>query len=736
MSTPPTPPAPGLAAELAAEQAHVDLAYQRVETLRDAAVAQERASVRGHTGTPQGLFERDATVAAWAARRVELDAAGEGLVFGRLDRRGGQTLHVGRLGVRGEDQVPLVVDWRAPAAAAFYQASAHQPRGVIRRRTIVCRGPKVRGIDDELLDPTAADQLTGSTVIGDGAFLAAVGRERGQHMRDIVATIQAEQDAAVRAADDGALLVLGGPGTGKTAVALHRVAYLMYARRQFYARRGVLVIGPSPVFIDYVSQVLPGLGETSAQLVSVGELPRLPAGAHPGPADEPALAAVKGSARMAPLLRAALTALAEPSATAGDLEVTRWGSTITIARKDLRRARGRFLRSRRPYNTARTMFVDAAGELAWRAWSARPQEGRLEGTDRREDFADWLEDLPAWRRELDRLWPALDPAGVLTALADPELLARAGAQLLREGEAAALAASWAARRGPDGFVASPADAVLLDELTALIGPPPPPPTDEDEDEDFEAAAAAGQVLTTADRMSERGGRDSDAGRGYAHFVVDEGQDITPMQWNLLGRRAGGASWTIVGDWAQSAWPEVTEARAAMAACLGRLPVRTVTLTTNYRTSAEIAELAAGLLRRVDPQAQPPAAVRTTGWAPVLQVVPADAVPAAVVAATGAVLEQVTGTVGVICPRGRLAAVRAALADLLAEHPRLSVLDAWAVKGLEFDGCVVAGADGLAAEGLTPAAGIRSLYVACTRATQRLVVVSALPWEQLTGPDPG
>ena len=276
-----------LAREVEREQSVVDRALARLEQLRADALRRERESLRPTGGSPQAVYERDVTALAAAARRVDLDAAGEGLVFGRLDVLDGAPLHVGRLGLRTEDQEPIVVDWRAPAAAAFYRATAAEPLGVVRRRTISCRGQVVTGIEDELLDPEAP--LDGTVVVGDGAFLAAVSRERGPQMRDIVATIQREQDLAVRAPDDGALVVTGGPGTGKTAVALHRVAYLMYAKREWYARRGVLVVGPSPVFIDYIGAVLPSLGETSVRLSDLGSLPVLPRGLTVDGYDEPAV---------------------------------------------------------------------------------------------------------------------------------------------------------------------------------------------------------------------------------------------------------------------------------------------------------------------------------------------------------------------------------------------------------------------------------------------------------------
>ena len=295
---------------------------------------------------------------AAAARRSDLDLAGEGLVFGRLDLGDGTVHHVGRLGLRTEDQEPIVVDWRAPAAAAFYRATAADPQGVVRRRTITTRGTQVRGLEDELLDADGAEHLAGTTVVGDGAFLAAVSRERGPRMRDIVATIQREQDLAVRAPDDGALVVTGGPGTGKTAVALHRVAYLMYAKRDWYSRRGVLVVGPSPVFVDYIGAVLPALGETSVRLSSLGRLPVLPRGLEVTADDPPAVAAVKGSARMVPLLRRVVREMGG-ARRVPDLELTRWGSGLVLSGEELAGAAAQVSRGARSHNGGRAAYVTA-----------------------------------------------------------------------------------------------------------------------------------------------------------------------------------------------------------------------------------------------------------------------------------------------------------------------------------------------------------------------------------------
>jgi DNA helicase IV len=297
--------------------------------------------------------------------------------------------------------------------------------------------------------------------------------------------------------------------------------------------------------------------------------------------------------------------------------------------------------------------------------------------------------------------------------------------LLDDDETAALQAAWAGADAP--FTA--ADAALFDELAELLGAPPVEvgPEDDGWDElaELDDRAAEIGVTTHADRTARtrRSLAEERDYRTFAHVVVDEAQDVTPMQWRMLGRRARGATWTVVGDWVQSAWPDVQEVRDALSTVLGRSRLRTVELTTNYRTSTEVAALAARLLARIDPHLEAPEAVRSTGVEPLLLVGdPLAELPAAV----DALLGEVTGTVGVVAPYGRVEAVR----DQLHAHPRLTVVDPWQVKGLEYDGCLVTYPHDVVAESRHPVAGLRSLYVALTRATQRLVVLSEQPIETL------
>jgi DNA helicase IV len=466
------------------------------------------------------------------------------------------------------------------------------------------------------------------------------------------------------------------------------------------------------VFVDYISAVLPSLGETSVRLASLAGVPSLPRELVLGGDDDAAALAVKGSARMASLLKRAVRHLAGRERLR-DLEIVRWGHTLHVPVRDQLQTRSRVARSPRSHNAGHTAYVGALVETAWRAWERRPNAAKPEPGDR-EDFGRWLKHEPQFVRAVTAAWPVLRPADVLAALRDGGVpLGKVAKDLYDEAEQSVLARSW-----PRDLL-SAADVAIVDELDALLGPVPEPEPDPDDSWDelaeLEALAAEHGVTTFADRnRSARQALDTDH-RTFAHVVVDEAQDVTPMQWRMLGRRARGATWTVVGDWAQSAWPAVEEIRSSLDGVLGSARIRTSTLSTNYRTSTEIAALAARVLRRIDPSAAPPAAVRTTGFVPVWTVT--DDPVAAATAEVDALLEAVSGTVGVVVPRALRTRVR-------HPDPRVSVVDPWQVKGLEYDGCLVVAPELVVTEALTEVAGLRTLYVALTRATQRLSVVSS------------
>jgi hypothetical protein len=702
--------------ELRIEQAHVDLVYsrlseatrsaQQVATAGRSLYQSDRSSfVREEDGT--GLYERDVFAFQAARRLAELDAEHEGLVFGRLDLTGGEIRYVGRIGVRDADYEPLVIDWRAPAAEPFYRATPTHPMHVIRRRVLRCRGDRVVGIEDDLIDGNADTELV---VVGEGALLAALTRARGRTMRDIVATIQAEQDEAIRAPHQGFTMISGGPGTGKTVVALHRAAYLLYSNRRRFESGGVLVVGPSRTFMNYIERVLPSLGEDSVILRSIGSVASDVVKITGDRLDPPAVTAVKGSLRMVPVLRRLVT---EPlPAGPRELRLTWHGHVLVLAAGTLAQVRTDVL-SRHRYNQGR----DAAERALLSAlWRIRPLEVEAE----RDDFEEQLAGAEAFQVFVNAWWPQIGAAESLARLADPALLVRLSASVLSNAECALISASYQLSNGaaPDWTAA---DGALLDELANMLGPVPEP--DEREVSIFlDPDSEVSELITTMERLAPVREADPFATthETYAHILVDEAQDVSPMQWRMLRRRGGSASWTIVSDPAQSSWPDAEEANRALNDIIGAAPVRRYRLGTNYRSPAEVFDLASRVVVAEFPAADLPVAVRTTGIDPELRTAASDRLDNAAVEALDALLHQVEGTVGVITPPSRKAVIARRLRQAgLSGWDRVSVTTSIEAKGLEYDGVLVITPDEIVAES---AGGIRSLYVALTRPTQRLITL--------------
>ncbi|MFE0589199.1 HelD family protein [Micromonospora echinospora] len=692
--------------EIAAEQRHLDRVYARLAELRRSAARAEREGYRlAKVGNFGALVERDAMVFHAAQRRHLLDAEHEGLVFGRLDLRDRSVLHVGRLGVRGEDAETLVVDWRAPAAAAFYQATPAQPLGVVRRRTIGSSAERVTRIEDDLLDPASAPPEM--PVVGDGALLATLSRATGRGMRDIVATIQREQDEAIRSPGSGVTVVSGGPGTGKTAVALHRAAYLLYSDRSRYAGGGILVVGPSTVFVEYIASVLPSLGEETATLRSLGSL-------FPGMSatrtDPPEVAAVKGSLRMRRVLeRAARDAVPDGPE---ELRLLYRGQLLRLARAELDAIRTRALPRGARRNEVRRAGFDGIFAALW----AQARRIGVPGLPEQRAFEDELADRTEFREFLKAWWPRLHPRHVLGWLARSERLRSYAGGILSGAEIRALTAAW---RTLDRDGLTIADIALLDELDALLGQPMKPARRRRDP--FQLAGGVRELSTFADRQRAQraAARERPADyRDYAHVVVDEAQDVSPMQWRMLGRRGRLASWTVVGDPAQTAWTgDPAELARARDQALGRRKRHEFTLTTNYRNSAEIFAVAAAEIRTVHPDLPLPTAVRSTGVHPVALTVPAEQLATRTAEAVTALLAEVAGTVGVITPVPRRDEVAGWLAHL--DSPRLQVVTSLQAKGMEYDGVALVAPSEIRAD---PGSGVRTLYVALSRATQRLTTI--------------
>ncbi|KQP27999.1 AAA family ATPase [Aeromicrobium sp. Leaf272] len=683
------------AAEIAAEQAYVDVVYGRLdESTKVAQSLVTEGFARGHVGNEGGLVERDAMVFQATRRLTALNAAHDGLVFGRLDLLDGEARYIGRIGVRDADREILLIDWRAPAAALFYQATAQEPSGVVRRRVLRSSGKTVVGVEDDLLDgDNAPDDMV---VVGEGALLASLSRARDSTMHSVVATIQKEQDEAIRAPSRGATIIGGGPGTGKTVVALHRAAYLLYTDRRRFESGGVLVVGPSSVFMNYIERVLPSLGETAVTLRSLGEVvDGLRALQH----DEPKAAAAKGSSRMLPVLRRLATS-PQPSEPTSFRYFYKDDVLVLDAKKLANIRRG--LLANLPRNRA---YAKAPAAVARALWQQVEGERALEKGE--EGFLDTLTTDYRYVDFVEAWWPPVEAVELWRTL--PRRVRELANGAFSAEELDAMVASWQAG------VPAIEDVPLIDELRYLVGEVPPE-DDDDHDVPRQLMSFERREREVENELRSTTSIDDD---GYAHVLVDEAQDLSPLQWRMLGRRGRYASWTIVGDPAQSSWPHPEEAAAARSTALEGKPEHRFRLSTNYRNSAEIYELAADVAQVAIPGADLAEAVRKTGEAPRHEWV-ADAVLLdATAAEVATMLERVEGTVAVVAARADLPRLRERLAGELAAHDRLRVLDGLDTKGLEFDAVVVVEPDAIVAES---EAGWRTFYVVLTRATQLLTTV--------------
>ena len=736
------------------EQAHVSMLYGRLDRLRQRAAGWLAETLIGGVASPdQGMSERDSTAAGWSRRIGQLDAAENGLCFGRLDLDGGEQRYVGRLGIVDEDgdYEPLLLDWRAPAARPFYVATAARPEGVRRRRHIRTRLRQVTRVDDEVLDLTDPAAATDTGPAGEAALLAALGAARTGRMSDIVETIQAEQDHVIRAPHGGVLVVQGGAGTGKTAVALHRAAYLLYTYRQQLEKRGVLVVGPNATFLRYIGEVLPALGETAVVLAPVSGL--FPGITGDRPETEEA-AEIKGRPAMADVVAAAVKA--REHVPDGALVLYLDGDRVRVPAAAIRRARTAARRTRRPHNEARPVFVEQfvaelaaeyAADLGERSGAGRSLTGVAAELDL-DLLTAQLADNDAVLDALDELWPSLTPQRLLAELfADADRLVAAG---LSEVDAQRLV------REPDGGWTA-ADVPLLDEAAELLGiddrveralaaarrrqeihqaqdvldilSGSETQEADDLDDGLENADRLSAVdLIDAARLAERHEQNDDrelAERAYddrtwtyGHVVVDEAQELSAMAWRLLMRRCPSRSLTLVGDVAQtsdragaSSWQQVLEPYVGTR-------FRLEELTVNYRNPAELMAVAAGVLAALDPPVAPPRSVRETGEHPWHAPYELGTLPDVVKAEQEAVGD---GRVAVIVPAARAAEVRAALGltDELDLTEPVVVLTVKQVKGLEFDSVLVVDPAGILAE--SPR-GSNDLYVALTRSTRRLGVL--------------
>ncbi|MET7816326.1 UvrD-helicase domain-containing protein [Streptomyces sp. NPDC005395] len=727
--------------EIGVEQAHLDRVYRRLEEkIHEAEFLMHDAAQRGHVGTPGALAERDAQVFRAGIHLNRLNNEFEDFLFGRIDlllgkdgKKGpdgaytavepaegalkpdgtadiAETLHIGRIGVLDEDYAPLVIDWRAPAAAPFYRSTPVDPGRVVRRRVIRSKGRRVLGVEDDLMRPEVTARLDGEelAVVGDGALMAALGQARTHSMRDIVASIQAEQDQVIRAPAASVTYVEGGPGTGKTAVALHRAAYLLYQDRRRYAG-GILIVSPTPLLVAYTEGVLPSLGEEGQ--VAIRAIGSLVDGAEATLYDSPATARAKGSSRMLRVLRKAARGALEPADSPTLLRVVAFGRRLELEAGELAGIRRTVLGGTAPVNLlrprARRLLLDALWQKS--GAGARHTDPEL-AAELRSSFDEDVSSEDSFIAFLDAWWPELTPGAVLAAMADERRLGRWARRVLNAGEVRKVARSL--RR--EGH--SVHDIALLDELQAIVGTPARPRKRREQDPLDQLTGLEELMPQREETQWERAERLAQERTEYAHVIVDEAQDLTPMQWRMVGRRGRHATWTVVGDPAQSSWSDPDEAAAARDEALGTRPRRRFELTVNYRNPAEIAELAAKVLALAMPGSQSPSAVRSTGVEPRFAVVE-DSLAETVRAEAARLLGLVDGTVGVVVAMNRREEARRWLEGL---GDRVVALGSLEAKGLEYDATVVVSPAEIADE--SPA-GLRVLYVALTRATQQLTVVS-------------
>ena len=743
--------------ELADEQQHLDAAYARLDSMRESArrVAQGFAEVR-RGGTHQARLERDAAHDLTRRRLAALDVGDLPLCFGRLDLApdpvldgNGRTFRIGRIAVTDDVQAPLVVDWRAPVAEPFYRATAVEPMGVVRRRHFITRpgeGRTLIGLDDEVFDRDAASH-EGLTVMGEGALFAALERARTGRMGDIVATIQAEQDEAIRASLPGVLVVTGGAGTGKTAVALHRAAYLLYTHRARLATQGVLLVGPNTIFLRYIDQVLPSLGEDEVQLAT-------PAGMKPTyrvrAEDPPDVARVKGDVRMADVVARALRDREHPLPRDVTLRVD--GVALRLARGTTVRIIERARRRHGSHNERRPHVVRAVVDHLREQYRRALGASAPDDPEWDQEVGERLRRLPDVRAALNRMWPVLSGGELIHDLFSfPALVRSAADGILDREEQRGLHRSRAAALRDVAW--TEADLALVDEADALLGTPESARPrrrrsrrgGRDETGSRVIADLGVGGFVTADEIARRYGddgasataADDDDPRTFGHVIIDEAQDLSPMQWRMLARRCPSGSMTVVGDFGQSTrpgaaqgWPEVLDLLP------DRVPPRIVTLTVNYRTPAEIMDIAHRVLAAAAPGLESTRAVRRTGAVPQFEsLTPENLVGAAASAARAATRHD--GTVAIIAPADLHDGIVDALADIGAVADSVdaldapvAVLDAVEAKGLEFDHVVVVEPARLVPPG---AVGLRLLYVALTRATHRLAIVHAGPLPEALEP---
>lgn len=726
-------------AELSREREYVAALYARLDELRDGAQRELEAVRRTNQGgTHQNRSERDAFARIFEDRVNQLTEIDERLAFGRLeliDQSDESHRYIGRIGLRDSDQRPLLLDWRVPQARAFYQATAATPLGVRARRHLQSKGREIVGIDDEIFDRALLDGDS-SHLQGDAALLAALTTQRTGRMGDIVATIQAEQDRIIRSELRGVLVVQGGPGTGKTAVALHRAAYLLYSHRERLASSGVLIVGPSRSFLQYIESVLPSLGETGVVLASVGQL--FP-GIDTSLDDSPATAQLKGSLEMVELVaRAVRSRQVVPSET-HVVDVN--GEKLRVEPELIKHAMQRAWETNKPHNLARATFNKVALAALGRALAEQLRDhGNTVDEEDQRYLRDDLRNSYDVKVALNTAWLPLTPQKFLRDLfARPQWLASLTPTWSEEKR------SLLHRSRDTAFTVS--DVPLLDEAAELLGEVEAhneaarKEAQRQRKRDIENAEQAirnmgvegmisADVLASGfDPISERASTAelaaSDRTWTYGHVVVDEAQELSPMQWRLLQRRGPQKSFTIVGDVAQASGAAGAITWEDAIGSFGAENWRIEELTVNYRTPAQVASAAENMALAHGLRITRSRSVRDSAW-PVQMHRGVDVrdTLSSILAADRSI--DANGTIAVIASESVIDDLFAAsdLGPLAGRGAAglgraIAFMTPGEVKGLEFDAAIVVEPSMIVDE---IERGASALYVAMTRPTQRLYLI--------------
>ena len=728
---------------VAEEQEFVDRAYSRLDQLRSQYREQRQKIDANHgVGNAQGWTERDALATHFAELSSRLDNVEERLVFGRLDMKDHATHYIGRISLLDEHSSPLLVDWRAPISAPFYQATAQEPLGVVRRRHIATRARTVTSVEDELLDVDQA-QHQGLTLQGEGALMSALSSARSGRMGDIVATIQGEQDRVIRASDRGILVVQGGPGTGKTAVALHRAAYLLYTQREKLERSGVLIIGPSRTFLRYIEQVLPSLGESGVVQMTIGDIVPGLSAQDDDPVD---IAAIKGRAAFSRILREAIRLI--PRLPDRDQVLQVWNRRVTLRVKDVQEALSRARRSGRPHNVARESFAMGLMELLAGRLIVEAGDASSTADIDPDDLRTWMSEIRDSvdaRRAINLAWmPTQAPAFLRKLWSRPDLLAQANRKAGTPLSVEDLSLLYRAQDEPLTI----SDIPLIDELEELLGTldlasaQKRRAEEQREKEERERANEAlkatglGGGIVTADMLmrqtqeapslrplAERAR--ADRSWTYGHIVIDEAQDLSPMAWRCLLRRCPSRSMTVVGDLDQKRGHRRPHSWKQALGPAARAFSEEFVLSISYRTPRALTRIAQAVMaQHGTPVLYPMEAVRDVPNCYQVSYTHKDTLKECVSQVVSTLEERLDreegegkGRICVIVPDDQAQLWHADESGASALDQRVSYLTAAGSKGLEFDSVVVVEPGEILEQ------GSGDLFVALTRATHDLHAVT-------------